>query len=146
MIVAESGIDMARCGTAARLAAWSGVAPGNAESAGKQRSGKTSKGKQVLRAGFTPLAHGVVRTKGTYFSAVYRRLAARRGKHRAILAVAHSMRVSVFHRLWRQERYRDLGAAYFDERRRSYTLDRLASRSELLGYRVPLEPLPATAE
>jgi transposase len=146
MIVAEIGIDMARFGTAARLAAWSGVAPGNDESAGKQRSGKTRKGNQVLRAGLTQLAHGAVRTKGTYFSAVYRRLAARRGKRRAILAVAHSMMVSVFHMLWRQEPYRDLGATYFDERRRSYTVDRLASRIEHLGYRVHLEPLPATAE
>src|SRR5262245_32245204 len=66
MIVAESGIDMARFGTAARLAAWSGVAPGHNESAGKQRSGKTRKGNQVLRAGLTQLAHGAVRTKDTY--------------------------------------------------------------------------------
>ena len=65
MIVAEIGIDMARFGTASRLAAWSGVAPGNDESAGKQRSGKTRKGNQVLRAGLTQLAHGAVRTKGT---------------------------------------------------------------------------------
>jgi transposase len=65
MIIAEIGIDMARFGTASRLAAWSGVAPGNDESAGKQRSGKTRKGNQVLRAGLTQLAHGAVRTKGT---------------------------------------------------------------------------------
>jgi transposase len=83
MIVAEIGIDMARFGTASRLAAWSGVAPGNDESAGKRRSGKTRKGNQVLRAGLTQLAHGAVRTKGTYVSALYRRLAARRGKRRA---------------------------------------------------------------
>src|SRR5215471_9476326 len=83
MILAEIGIDMTRFGTASRLAAWSGVAPGNDESAGKQRSGKTRKGHQVLRAGLTQLAHGAVRTKGTYVSALYRRLAARRGKRRA---------------------------------------------------------------
>jgi transposase len=65
MIIAEIGIDMARFGTASRLAAWPGVAPGNDESAGKQRSGKTRKGNQVLRAGLTQLAHGAVRTKGT---------------------------------------------------------------------------------
>ena len=65
MIVAELWMDMGRFGTASRLAAWSGVAPGNAESAGKQRAGKTRKGHQVLRAGFTQLAHGAVRTKGT---------------------------------------------------------------------------------
>jgi hypothetical protein len=145
MILAEIGIDMARFGTAARLAAWSGVAPGNNESAGKQRSGKTRKGNQVLRAGLTQLAHGAVRTKGTYVSALYRRLAARRGKRRAILAVAHSIMVSVFYMLTRNEPYRELGANYFDERRRHYTVDRLISRIEHLGYRVYLEPVAAPA-
>ena len=145
MIVAEIGIAMARFGTAARLAAWSGVAPGNNESAGKQRSGKTRKGNQVLRAGLTQLAHGAVRTKGTYVSALYRRLAARRGKRRAILAVAHSIMGSVFHMLSRNEPYRELGATYFDERRRHYTVDRLTARIEHLGYRVHLEPLPTAA-
>ena len=136
---------MARFGTAPRLAAWSGVAPGNDESAGKQRSGKTRKGNQVLRAGLTQLAHGAVRTKGTYLSALYRRLAARRGKRRAILAVAHSIMVSVFHRLTRNAPYHELGGNYFDERRRQYTVDRLTSRIEHLGYRVHLEPLPTAA-
>ena len=145
MIVAEIGIDMARFGTAPRLAAWSGVAPGNDESAGKQRSGKTRKGNQVLRAGLTQLAHGAVRTKGTYLSALYRRLAARRGKRRAILAVAHSIMVSVFHMLTRNAPYHELGGNYFDERRRHYTVDRLTSRIEHLGYRVHLEPLPTAA-
>jgi transposase len=130
MIVAEIGIDMARFGTASRLAAWSGVAPGNDESAGKQRSGKTRKGNQVLRAGLTQLAHGAVRTRGTYVSALYRRLAARRGKRRAILAVAHSLMVSVFHMLTRHEPYHELGANYFDERRRHDTVDRLTARIE----------------
>ena len=145
MIVAEIGIDMARFGTAPRLAAWSGVAPGNDESAGKQRSGKTRKGNQVLRAGLTQLTHGAVRTKGTYLSALYRRLAARRGKRRAILAVAHSIMVSVFHMLSRNAPYRELGGNYFDERRRHYTVDRLTSRIEHLGYRVHLEPVAAPA-
>jgi transposase len=145
MIVAEIGIDMARFGTAPRLAAWSGGAPGNDESAGKQRSGKTRKGNQVLRAGLTQLAHGAVRTKGTYLSALYRRLAARRGKRRAILAVAHSIMVSVFHMLSRNAPYRELGGNYFDERRRHYTVDRLTSRIEHLGYRVHLEPVAAPA-
>ena len=121
------------------------MAPGNDESAGKQRSGKTRKGNQVLRAGLTQLAHGAVRTKGTYVSALYRRLAARRGKRRAILAVAHSIMVSVFHMLTRNEPYRELGANYFDERRRHYTVDRLLSRIEHLGYRVHLEPVTAPA-
>ena len=70
LLVAEWGIDMGRFGTAARLAAWSGVAPGNDESAGKQRSGKTRQGNQALRTGLTQLAHAAARTKGTYLSAL----------------------------------------------------------------------------
>ena len=78
-------------------------------------------------------------------SALYGRLAARRGKQRTIMAVAHSIMVSVFHMLTRHEPYRELGARYFDERRRHYTVDRLAQRIERLGYRVHLEPVAATS-
>jgi transposase len=146
VIVAEIGMDMARFETAPRLAAWAGVAPGNDESAGKQRSGKTRKGNRALRAILTQLAHAAVRTKGTYLSALYQRLAARRGKNRAIIAVAHAMMRSVFHMLSRQEPYHELGANYFDERRRHYTVDRLARRIEHLGYRVHLESVAASVE
>jgi len=83
--VAEIGIDRSRFETAPRLAAWAGVAPGNDESAGKQRSGKTRKGNRPLRAILTQLAHAAVHTKDTYLSALYQRLAARRGKKRAII-------------------------------------------------------------
>lgn len=145
MILVEIGIDMTRFGTTSRLAVWSGVAPGNDESAGTQRSGKTRKGHQVLRAGLAPLAHGAVRTKGIYLFAFYRRLAARRGKRRAILAVVHSIMVSVLHRLSRNEPYRDLGANSCDERRRHDTVDRLLSRIEHWGYRVHLAPVAVPA-
>ncbi len=145
LLVAEWGIDMGRLGTAARLAAWSGVAPGNDESAGKQRSGKTRQGNQAVRTGLTPLAHAAARTKGTYLSALYQRLAARRGKKRAIIAVAHSMVVSAFHMLSRHEPYQELGSNYFDEQRRHQLVHRLTRRLEHLGYRVNLELGPATA-
>jgi transposase len=143
LLVAEWGIDMARFGTAARLAAWSGVAPGNDESAGKQRSGKTRKGNRALRTGLTQLAHAAALTKGTYLSALYHRLAARWGKKRAIMAVAHSIVVSAFHMLSRNEPYHELGATYFDEHQREHPVDRLTRRLEHLGYRVSLEPVPA---
>ena len=145
VIVAEIGIDMSRFETAPRLAAWAGVAPGNDESAGKQRSGTTRKGNRPLRAILTQLAHAAVRTKDTYLSALYQRLAVRRGKKRAIIAVAHSIMCSVFHMLSRNEVYRELGANYFDERRRQFTVDRLTRRIERLGYRVHLEPVAASA-
>jgi len=144
MLIAEWGIDMERFGSAGRLAAWSGVAPGNHESAGKQLTGTTRKGNRVLRAGLTQLAHAAVRTKETYLSAFYHRLAARRGKKGAIMAVAHSIVVSAFHMLTRNEPYRALGANYFDEKRREYTVDRLAQRIARLGYEVHLTPLPTS--
>jgi transposase len=79
------------------------------------------------------------------YAAFYQRLAVRRGKKRAIIAVAHSMMCSVFHMLSRNKGYRELGANYFDERRRQFTVDRLTRRIERLGYRVHLEPVAASA-
>jgi transposase len=128
--VAETGIDMARFGTASRLAVWAGVAPGNDASAGKQRSGRTRPGNQPLRTVLTQLAHAAARTKGTSLSALYHRLAARRGKKRAMVAVAHSMVVSAFHMFSRNEPYQELGANYFDAQRRHHLVDRLARRIE----------------
>ncbi len=145
LILAEIGIDMTRFGTAPRLAAWAGVAPGNNASAGKQRSSTTRKGNQALRAGLTQVAQAAAHTQETSLSALYGRLAARRGKQRAIMAVAHSIMVSVFHMLTRHEPSHELGVRYFDERRRHYTVDRLAQRIEQLGYRVHLEPVATTA-
>ena len=141
LLVAEWGTDMSRFGTASRLSAWTGVAPGNDESAGKQRSGKTRKGNRTLRTGLTQIAQAAARTKGTYLSALYQRLAARRGKKRAIIAVAHAIVVSAFHMLSRHEPYRELGPNYFDERRREHLVDRLTRRIQHLGYHVHLEPV-----
>jgi transposase len=145
MIVAEIGTDMSRFGTAARLAAWAGVAPGNDESAGKRRSGKTRKGNRALRTGLVQLAHSATHTKETYLATLFRRLAARRGKQRAIIAVAHSILVSVFYILVRHEPYRERGATHFDRLRHSQSVERLTRRLEQLGYAVHLEPRPAAA-
>jgi transposase len=144
LLVAEWGTDMGRFGTASRLSAWTGVAPGHDESAGKQRSGKTRKGNRTLRTGLTPIAHAAARTKGTYLSALYQRLATRRGKKRAIMAVAHAIVVSAFHMLSRHEPYRELGANYFDAERRAHLVDHLTRRIQRLGYHVHLEPVPAS--
>jgi transposase len=138
--VAATDVDMARFGTAARLAAWVGVAPGNDESAGKQRSGRTRHGNQPRRTVLTQLAHAAAQTKGTYLAALYHRVAARRGRKRAIVAVAHAMVVSAFYMFERQEPYHELGAADFDEQRRHHAVDRLMRRIEQLGYHVHLEP------
>lgn len=140
LLVAEWGIDMERFGTAPRLAAWSGIAPGNNESAGIQRSSTTRKGNRALRTGLVQMAHAAAHTKDTYLAALYHRLAARRGKKRAIVAVAHSIVRSAFHMLSRNEPYHELGGNYFDEHRREHLVDRLTRRIERLGYRVALEP------
>ena len=130
MIVAAIGTDMSRCGTAVRLAAWAGVAPGNEESAGKRRAGKTHKGNRALRTGLVQLAHSATHTKETYLATLFRRLAARRGKQRAMIAVAHSILGSVFSLLVYHEPYRELGATHFDRLRQSQSVERLTRRLE----------------
>jgi len=107
LLVAAWGIDMERFGTAPRLAAWSGVAPGNNARAGIQRSGKIRKGDRAVRTGLVQMAHAAVHTKETYLSALSHRLAARRGQQRAIVAVAHSIVRRALHMLSRNEPYHE---------------------------------------
>lgn len=139
LIVSEMGIDMSRFPTAYHLAAWAGVAPGNQESAGRRRSGKTRKGNEHLRWGLTLAAHAVGHTKNNYLSAQFHRLARRRGKKKAVIAVAHSILVMAYHMIKRQQPYQDLGAEYFDRQNPTATVRRLTQRLEKLGYRVILE-------
>jgi transposase len=139
MIVAEIGTDMSHFPTADHLAAWAGLAPGNNESGGKRRSGRTRKGNQTLRQGLVQAAHAAAHTKQTYLAAQFHRLAARRGKKRAIVAVAHSILVIAYHVISRQEEYRELGGDYFDRQRPEATAKRLVLRLEKLGYHVTLE-------
>src|SRR5262249_45791336 len=106
---------------------------------------KPARGIVPCEAILTQLAHAAVRTKGTYLSALYQRLAARRGKQRAIIAVAHSIMKSIFYMLSRNVPYHELGANYFDARRRHYTVDRLARRIKHLGDRVHFDPVTAPA-
>ncbi len=140
LILAEVGTDLSRFPDADHLAAWAGLAPGNNESAGKHRSGKTRKGSRWLRAGLTQAAHAAGRQKNCYLASQYHRLAARRGKKRAALAVAHSILVIAYHLIQRREPYHDLGANYFDERLKTATTNRLTRRLEKLGYAVTLTP------
>ncbi len=101
---------MSRFPTANHAAAWAGVAPGNNESAGKRFSGKTRDGNQALQDALCEAAWAASRTTNTYLSALYRRLVGRRGKKRAIVAVAHSILVSAYYMLSRHEEYQDLGS------------------------------------
>jgi len=145
ILVSEIGTDMQRFPTANHLAAWAGVAPGNNESAGKQRSGRTRQGNQPLKVALVQMAHAAARTKNTYLSAQYHRLAGRRGKKRAIIAVAHSILVIAYCMLQRHEAYRDLGGNYFEKRRPEATANSLKRRLEELGYQVVLGTPPPVA-
>ena len=145
VIVSEIGTDMSRFPTADHLAAWAGVAPGNNESAGKRRSGRTRKGNKSLGSALNQAAHGAARTKDTYLSAQYRRLATRRGKKKAIMAVAHSILVIAYHLIKDKEPYRDLGSDYFDKRRPEATAKRLLKRLEQLGYEVSIQSAPVAS-
>lgn len=144
-LLAEVGADVSRFPTAGHLSSWAGVCPGNDESAGKRRSGKIRRGSPWLRTALVEAAHGAGRTKNTYLGAQYHRLAARRGKKKALVAVAHSILVIAYHVLTRKEPYHDLGSNYFDKRDRAHVEKRLSRRLERLGYNVTLKPVGATA-
>ena len=144
ILVAEIGVDASRFPSAKHLASWAGVCPGNAQSGGKRLSGKTRKGNVWLRQVLIESAHVAAKTKDTYLAAQYRRIAARRGKKRALVALAHTILVIVYHLLTRREPYRDLGVAYFDQRERQHVQHRLVRRLERLGYAVTLQPVAPT--
>jgi len=116
ILVAEIGVDMERFPTAGHLASWAGMAPGTNESAGKRRSGKTSTGSPWLRSLLVEAAHAAGQTKDTYLGAPYRRLAGRKGRKRAAVAVGHSILVIAYHLLLLAEPYQDLGVDYFERR------------------------------
>lgn len=141
MILAETGIDMNRFATEEHFSSWAKVSPGNNESAGKRYSGATGHGNRWLRTILIQVAWAAVKVKNSYFNSFYHRLAARRGKKRAIFAVAHRILIALYHMLKKQEPFKDLGATYLDERNKPKLLKRIQHRIEQLGFRVVLEPI-----
>jgi transposase len=141
VILAEMGIDVAdHLPDDRHAAAWAGVAPGNNQSAGKQRSTKTRQGNPALKLALIESAQAAAHTKNNYLSAQYHRIAARRGHKRAIVAVAHSILVIAYHIIKDRVPYQDLGAQYFDERNREAIERRLVARLQALGNVVTLQP------
>lgn len=140
MIVAETGADMSRVPSAAHLAAWAGVAPGVHESAGKHTAVGTRPGNKWLTAMLVEAAGSVGRMKDkNYLAAQHARLTARRGMSRAQVAVAHSILLSAYYMLLRNEPYRDLGPDWLARHNDEAHTRRLVAQLEKLGHNVTLD-------
>jgi transposase len=145
VIVAELGTDMTRFPSSRHAAAWAGLCPGNNQSGGKRRRARTRKGSPWLKAALAEAAWAAGRCKDGYLPTQFRRLAARRGRTRAIVAVAHSILVIAYHLLARGTTYQDLGTAHLDTRDAERAKRRAIQRLEALGYDVELKPKPEAA-
>jgi transposase len=140
-MAAEMGIRTEQFADGPHLASWTAMCPGNHESAGKRKSGKTRKGNRWLRGALTQAAWAASHTKGN-LSALFRRISARRGAKRAIVAVGHSILISDFY-MWRnKEPYRQVGDAYLDKIKPEKTANRLLKRLAKLGYLVTVTQVP----
>lgn len=144
-IVSEIGFDMSRFATDGHLASWAGMCPGNNESAGKRKTGKTTKGNIHLRTALIQAAWAATHTKQTYLAAQYRRLVKPKGKKRALVTVGHSLLVIAYHLLSRRVSYQELGGDYFDRRNVEVQRTRLIRKLEALGVKVTIETLPVAA-
>jgi len=139
-VLAEIGMDMSRFPTNRHISSWAKICPGNNQSAGKRRNGRTGHANKWLRTALVQGAQSASHTKNTYLSAQYHRIASRRGKNKAKVAVAHSILVIIYHILRDGVSFKELGGNYFDKLRSSDVIRSSVRRIEKLGYKVVLEP------
>lgn len=140
-IVAEIGVDMTRFPTAHHLCSWAGLSPGDNESAGKRKSGRTRKGNKILKKTLVQCATSAVKNRDTFFYAQYQRLVVRKGGKKAAVAVAHSMLIAIYHVLLGCE-YRDLGADYYTQFNKEKKIQSHLKQLKKLGWK---ESCPAIA-
>jgi len=129
----------------AHLSSWAGISPGNNESAGKRYSGRITPGNKWLKACLVEASWAASRTKNTYLKARYHRLAARRGRKRALIALGHRILIIAYHIIKEQSTYSELGADYFDRLNEQAIIRRLTARIQILGYQVAISKAEAAA-
>ena len=138
VILSEIGVDMNRFPSAAHISSWAGLCPGNNESAGKRKSGRTNKGNKYLKSTLIQCAKSAQKNKNSFFHAQYQRLVVRRGKNRATVAVAHSMLIAIYHMLKDGVSFKDLGSDYYSkfntEKKAKYYFKKLTE----LGVQLPV--------
>lgn len=145
-LIAELGLDMSAFSDAAHLASWAGLCPGNCESAGKRRTGRTRKGNVYLRRGLCQAAWAASHCRDTYLTALFYRIAARGGVKKAVIAVAHRIAVIAYFLLAEPVVYKEIGGDYFDRLQPERTTRKLVRRLERLGHTVSLQPKASAPE
>lgn len=144
-IISVIGTDMSRFPTDRHISKWAGLCPGNNESAGKRKSGKTAKGNKVLRTTLITCAHAAVKVRNSFFNAQFARISAHRGTKRAYVAVAHSMLIAIYHVLSTGELFKDLGSDYYNQFNKERKANSMVKRLKALGYEVTIATVAATA-
>ncbi len=137
-IISVIGTDMSRFPTDAHISSWAGLCPGNNQSAGKRKSGKTRKGNALLRLTLVVCAHSAVRNKSSYFYSQFQRISDHRGKKRAYVAVAHSILIAIYHILKDAIAFRDLGADYYNQFNRERKINAYLKKLKALGWQAPV--------
>jgi len=135
-IISEIGADMEVFPDEHHLASWSGMSPGNNESAGKKKSSRTREGNKYLKSLLCELAWGATRTKGTYYRAKYESMIGRRGKKRALITIGHKILCAAYHVIKNKEAYKELGYDFLVERKKKSKISFMTQQLKSLGYKV----------